>query len=207
MMSRLKSKLLFSLPFLLIIALIQMIVSPAEADRLTVTARKTVAAPGGPDDPTWQHSAETRIPVKGRDTFSDEEGVVIARALYTAENLYFLFRWADPTQSTTKQSWVFDGTGWHHLAGNEDRIALLFDSGIIYENGLDLIFSKFKTGKGGFKGWIKIKNFFSVRRISVFNDKFYTPAGMQVIVQQGLSGNVDAVRNIQGEILGLQNID
>ena len=127
MMSRLKSKLLFSLPFLLIIALIQMIVSPAEADRLTVTAKKTVAAPGGPDDPTWQHSVEIQIPVKGRDTFSDEEGVVIARALYTAENLYFLFRWADPTQSTTKQSWVFDGTGWHHLAGNEDRIALLFE--------------------------------------------------------------------------------
>jgi hypothetical protein len=127
MMSRIRSKLFFALLFLLVLALIQMIVSPAEADRLKVTARKTLAAPGGPDDPAWQHSAETRIPVKGRDTFSDKDGVVSARALYTAENLYFLFRWADPTQSTTKQSWVFDGTGWHHLAGNEDRIALLFE--------------------------------------------------------------------------------
>lgn len=127
MMSRLKSKLLFSLPFLLIFTLVQMIVPPAEADRLTVTARKTSVVPHGPDDPIWQRSAEVRIPVKGRGAFSDDEGIVRARALYTNEDLYFLFRWADPTKSTTKQSWVFDGTGWHHLAGNEDRIALLFE--------------------------------------------------------------------------------
>ena len=127
MMSRLKSKLLFSLRFLLIFTLVYMIVSPAEADRLTVTARKTSVAPRGPDDQAWQRSAETRIPVKGRDAFSDEEGFVRTQALYTNETLYFRFRWADPTQSTTKQSWVFDGAGWRHLAGNEDRIALLFE--------------------------------------------------------------------------------
>jgi len=27
----------------------------------------------------------------------------------------------------TKQSWQFDGQKWHHLQGNEDRIALLFE--------------------------------------------------------------------------------
>lgn len=127
MMSRLKSKWLFARPFLLVFILLQMIVPCAEADRLTVTAQKTSVAPRGPDDPAWQRSAETRIPVKGRDVFSDEEGLVRTQALYTDETLYFRFRWADPTQSTTKQSWVFDGPGWRHLAGNEDRIAILFE--------------------------------------------------------------------------------
>lgn len=127
MMSRLKSKLLFSLLFLLIFLLAPMIVPPAEADRLTVTARKTTAAPRGPDDPAWQHSQETQIPVKGRGALSNEKGVVRTRALYTADTLYFLFRWDDPTRSTVKQSWMYDGSGWHHLAGNEDRIALLFE--------------------------------------------------------------------------------
>jgi hypothetical protein len=112
---------------LLMVFLAQVTMPPAEAHRLTVTARKVAAAPRGLDDPVWQSSREIQIPVKGRGAFADEEGFVKTRALYTAETLYFLFRWDDPTLSITKQSWVHGEKGWQHLAGNEDRIALLFE--------------------------------------------------------------------------------
>ena len=49
------------------------------------------------------------------------------RALYTDDHLFFLFKWKDPTHSITKQSWKFAGQKWYHLAGNEDRLALLFE--------------------------------------------------------------------------------
>jgi hypothetical protein len=51
----------------------------------------------------------------------------MTRTLYTDDSLFFLFKWKDPTRSITKQSWQYDGQNWHHLQGNEDRIALLFE--------------------------------------------------------------------------------
>jgi hypothetical protein len=58
---------------------------------------------------------------------ADAKATVSTRALYTDDELYFLLSWEDPTCSTVKESWQFDGTQWVHLKGDEDRIALLFE--------------------------------------------------------------------------------
>lgn len=100
---------------------------PANAHRLTVSSERMKAAPAGIDDPVWLKARQYEIPVKGRDIYEAEEGIVKVRSLYTQDRLYFLFRWNDPTRSVTKQAWRFDGQNWHHLKGNEDRIALLFE--------------------------------------------------------------------------------
>jgi len=101
---------------------------PARADRLTVRAYHTNKAPISLNDPIWLKAGEIRVPVQGRDIFADEKGVVATRALYTDDSLYFLFQWKDPSRSVIKQSWKFDGRRWYHLKGNEDRIALLFET-------------------------------------------------------------------------------
>lgn len=126
-MDKLNTKWSFALWILLVIALVPMFTPQGRADRLVITALRISAVPSGLDDPVWQRSRTISIPVKGRGAFSDDAGVVETRALYTADELYFLFRWDDPTHSTTKQSWVYDGKKWHHQPGNEDRIALLFE--------------------------------------------------------------------------------
>ena len=126
-MGRLTTKLLFPLPFLLILILASMHASSVKADRLTVTAMKISTAPRGLDDSVWRRSIGVRIPVKGRGAFLGEEGFVMTRVVYTADSLFFLFRWDDPTKSITKQSWIYGKNGWQHLKGNEDRIALLFE--------------------------------------------------------------------------------
>jgi len=126
-MGRFKTKLLFAGLFLLALSLSQLFTPLSEADRLTVSARKISRPPADLNDPVWERSREFRIPVKGRGAFSDEEGIVRTRALYTTDMVYFLFRWEDPTHSTVKQSWLYDKEGWRHLKGNEDRLALLFE--------------------------------------------------------------------------------
>lgn len=127
MPSPFRSPILYGVLLALVVPLAPMTVARVTADQLTVTVRKTAMVPRGLDDPVWQRIPEVRIPVQGRGAFADEEGVVQAKALYTNETLYFRLHWIDPTQSTTKQAWLFDGTRWQHQEGNEDRIALLFE--------------------------------------------------------------------------------
>ncbi len=100
---------------------------PARAHTLMVTANYVKTAPSGLDDPIWNASRAVQLLVEGREQITGANGTVTTRALYTDDSLFFLFKWKDPTQSITKQSWKFDSQKWFHLKGNEDRIALLFE--------------------------------------------------------------------------------
>lgn len=100
---------------------------PEDAGVMTITARYTQKAATGIDDPLWQRVAPVEVPVSGRLEMAGVKGLISTRALYTNRDLYFLLSWADPTRSVTKRSWQFDGEKWVHLAGDEDRIALLFE--------------------------------------------------------------------------------
>ena len=123
-------RMIMSLILMLTLALVGVfwsLSSPARAHNLIIAASKVKNAPTGIDDPVWLKNEEIHIPVKGRDTLADQEGTVTTRVLYTEDSLYFLFRWKDPTRSVIKHSWKFDGQKWHHLKGNEDRIALIFE--------------------------------------------------------------------------------
>jgi hypothetical protein len=101
--------------------------NPARAHTLIVTANYTTKAPRGLDDPAWNKSEAVQLLVEGREKVIGTNGTVTTRALYTEDDLYFLFKWKDETRSVIKQSWKFDGQKWFHLKGNEDRIAVLFE--------------------------------------------------------------------------------
>ena len=99
----------------------------AKAHTLAITAVYTKTAPKGLDDPMWEMAEAAQLLVQGREKPVAGNGTVTTRSLYTDDSLFFLFKWKDPTRSIIKQSWQFDGQKWHHLQGNEDRIALLFE--------------------------------------------------------------------------------
>jgi hypothetical protein len=101
--------------------------SPDDTGVMTITARYVKTPPAGIDDPAWQRVAPVQVPVAGRLEMADVKGTVSATALFTDNELYFLLSWEDPTRSTVKESWKFDGEKWIHLKGDEDRIALLFE--------------------------------------------------------------------------------
>jgi hypothetical protein len=97
------------------------------AAKLTLTVAKVKKAPIGLDDPSWKKARATRIPLEGKDKFAGKKKTVTAKAIYTYEDIYFLFTWEDATKSVTKKTWIFDGKKWIHLKGDEDRLALLFE--------------------------------------------------------------------------------
>jgi len=97
------------------------------AAQLIITASHVHKAPTGLDDPVWEKARAVPVTVKGRDDLADAEEVVLTKALYTDDSIYFLFKWKDPTRSVTKEAWHFDGQKWTHLKGDEDRLALLFE--------------------------------------------------------------------------------
>ena len=100
---------------------------PVRAHTLGITANYVKTAPSGLDDPVWRKAEAVQLLVEGREKSVGSNGTVTTWALYTDDSLYFLFKWKDPTRSIIKQSWQYDGQKWHHLQGNEDRIALLFE--------------------------------------------------------------------------------
>jgi hypothetical protein len=97
------------------------------AEQMIVTARRLEQRPSGPNDPVWNGVPPDWLHVKGRDSFSNEDVKVSMKAAYTPDEIFFLFRWPDPTKSITKKAWRFDGTNWVHLEGDEDRLALIFE--------------------------------------------------------------------------------
>lgn len=97
-------------------------------DTLMINAEHLVQAPKGLDDAIWQNFEGIDIPVQGREIVDVTNGVVSTQAAYTDDSVYFRLRWRDETHSVIKQSWRFNGNKWVHMEGNEDRIALLFET-------------------------------------------------------------------------------
>ena len=99
----------------------------AGAAKMALSATKVKTDPAGLDDPLWAQTPEIQVPLEGKARFGGKKKMVKIKAVYTYEELYLRFSWKDPTRSVTKESWQFDGQKWSHLAGNEDRLALLFE--------------------------------------------------------------------------------
>lgn len=97
------------------------------ASTQTLTAARVPKAPTALDDPIWQKAKPVDVPFVGKEKFAGKKANVSTQAVYTDNEIYFLFKWKDATQSVTKGAWQFDGQKWSHLKGDEDRIALLFE--------------------------------------------------------------------------------
>lgn len=97
------------------------------AAKQTLSAKSVKAAPAGLDDKVWSTAKAIEVPFEGKESFAGKKTSVTTSAVYTGDSIYFLFKWADPTLSVTKEAWKYDGLKWSHLQGNEDRISLLFE--------------------------------------------------------------------------------
>ena len=97
------------------------------AAKQSITAAKVKKAPAGLDDPVWQKAKAADVHFEGKEKFAGKKASVTTQAVYTDEEIYFLFSWKDADKSVTKGAWKFDGQKWSHQEGNEDRISLLFE--------------------------------------------------------------------------------
>ncbi|MFC1799105.1 ethylbenzene dehydrogenase-related protein [Thermodesulfobacteriota bacterium] len=97
------------------------------ASKETLTAAHVKAAPRGLDDAVWAKAKSINVHFEGKEKFAGKKASVTTQAVYTGDNIYFLFKWKDSNLSVTKGAWEYDGLKWSHMKGNEDRISLLFE--------------------------------------------------------------------------------
>ncbi len=97
------------------------------ASKQTLSAAKVKKAPAGLNDPAWKKAKVADVHFEGKESFAGKNALVGTKALYTDQEIYFLFSWKDANKSVTKGAWAYDGQKWQHQKGNEDRISLLFE--------------------------------------------------------------------------------
>ena len=77
----------------------------AQVSKSELRAIKAPSAPvlDGKVDDIWSKAPELSIDLAGGHITQDHKLTV--RAMYDAENIYFLYRWNDPTESLIRKSW------------------------------------------------------------------------------------------------------
>jgi hypothetical protein len=79
------------------------------------------------NDSAWKKAKVADVHFEGKESFAGKNALVATKAVYTDQEIYFLFSWKDANKSVTKGAWAYDGQKWQHQKGNEDRISLLFE--------------------------------------------------------------------------------
>jgi hypothetical protein len=97
------------------------------ASKQTLSAKKVKKAPAGLNDSAWKKAKVADVHFEGKESFAGKNALVATKAVYTDQEIYFLFSWKDANKSVTKGAWAYDGQKWQHQKGNEDRISLLFE--------------------------------------------------------------------------------
>jgi hypothetical protein len=123
-----RTLLLFALFLVLTVGIVAVTVNQTiGAEVKTLTAAKVAKAPAALDDPAWKKAKPLDVPFDGKEKFAGKKASVATQAVYTDDEIFFLFKWKDATKSVTKAAWQFEGEKWTHLKGDEDRISLLFE--------------------------------------------------------------------------------
>jgi hypothetical protein len=91
----------------------------------TLTAVKAANAPKlslGASDPAWAKAKPLSVALSGGANFKDGATTAKLKAVYTADTLYVLLQYADPTQSVRRSPFVkqADGT-WKKLSDPDDK--------------------------------------------------------------------------------------
>ena len=120
---------IFTVVCLLVIGSGMLLTAPeaTSESKQILKAAQVKAAPSGVDDPIWAETEAVIVSFEGKEKFAGKKASVTARAAYTDDKIFYLFKWQDPTMSITKEAWRYDGQKWDHQGGNEDRISLLFE--------------------------------------------------------------------------------
>ncbi|HET9576526.1 MAG TPA: ethylbenzene dehydrogenase-related protein [Usitatibacter sp.] len=115
----------------------------------TLTAVKVTNAPrlaSGASDPAWAKARPLSVSLSGGANFKDGATTAKLKAVYTADTLYLLVQYADPTESVRRSPYVKqpDGT-WKKLADPDDKGG---DNNKFYEDKVALIWNINHSIKG-----------------------------------------------------------
>ena len=97
-------------------------------------------------DPAWAKAPELKVKLNGGKNFNDGSTVVSLKAVYTADTVYLLASYADPTQSVRRFPYVKQADGsWLKLKDPADKGG---DDNMYYEDKFALIWNINDSIKG-----------------------------------------------------------
>jgi len=71
------------------------------ASKQTLSAEKVKKAPAGLNDPAWKEAKVADVHFEGKESFAGKNALVGTKALYTDQEIYFLFSWKDANSVST----------------------------------------------------------------------------------------------------------
>jgi hypothetical protein len=109
--------------------------TPPEGALVAVPVDAAPTLDGAADDAVWANAPATIIAVAGGANMGSSE--VTIQSVYTADSVYFLVTWADPTESWQRAPWELQADGtWKKLGDPNDRGG---DNNLYYEDKLAFI--------------------------------------------------------------------
>jgi hypothetical protein len=115
----------------------------------TLTAAKVAQAPklsAGAADPAWAKVKALSVPLSGGVNFKDGGTTATLKAVYSADTLYLLVQYGDPTESVRRSPYVKGKDGkWTKLKDPDDKGG---DNNKYYEDKLALIWNINHSIKG-----------------------------------------------------------
>ena len=94
---------------------------------LVLTAKKVKSAPKDASSSEWSKAKASKIALVGAGKVEGKNLELTAKAVYTNDEIIFLYKWPDNDKSMYKNSWKMTGGKWVKQKADEDRLGVLWE--------------------------------------------------------------------------------
>ncbi|MGB5750423.1 MAG: ethylbenzene dehydrogenase-related protein, partial [Desulfobacterales bacterium] len=105
----------------------QVSIAKAKAGDLVLTSKKVSSAPSDAASSQWSKAKESKIALTGAGTVEGQPLELKAKSVYTKDEIFFRFEWADKDKTLNKKRWKNSGGKWSNFKGDEDRLGVTWE--------------------------------------------------------------------------------
>ena len=105
----------------------QVSIAKAKAGDLVLTSNKVKSAPSDAGSAQWNEAKESKIALTGAGSVEGKSLELRAKSVYTSDQIFFRFEWADKDKTLNKNRWKNSGGKWSKFKGDEDRLGMVWE--------------------------------------------------------------------------------
>jgi hypothetical protein len=105
----------------------QVSIAKAKPGDLVLTSMKVKSAPSDAGSSEWNKAKESKIALTGAGSVEGKPLELKAKSVYTKDEIYFRFEWADKDKTLKKHRWKNSDGKWSSIKGDEDRLGVTWE--------------------------------------------------------------------------------
>ena len=105
----------------------QVTIAKAKAGNLVLTSKKVKSAPSDAGSSQWNEAEEAKIALTGAGTVEGKLLELRTKSVYTKDEIFFRFEWADKDKTLNKNRWKNTAGKWTKFKGDEDRLGVIWE--------------------------------------------------------------------------------